>query len=119
MPEHYTKNTLECTAYCGKCQRMTQHRVDGGRRGPCLECIGFVIGNCHFPAQPKCMHCDRPFPETAKIDAASSFHAVLLICPRCGLLTPFEYDREAGMTKAQQQRRRKAEKQRQNPSLFE
>jgi hypothetical protein len=37
MAEHYTKNTLECTAWCGKCQRDTQHRVDGGRRGPCLE----------------------------------------------------------------------------------
>lgn len=39
MPEHYTKNTLECTAYCKKCAAMTQHRVDSGRRGPCLPCI--------------------------------------------------------------------------------
>jgi hypothetical protein len=37
MPEHYTRNTLECTAWCAKCQKMTQYRVDGGRRGPCLE----------------------------------------------------------------------------------
>ena len=37
MPEHYTKNTLEATCWCNKCNRMTQHRVDGGRRGPCLE----------------------------------------------------------------------------------
>ena len=37
MPEHYTKNTLECTAWCRRCQRMTQHRVDGGRRGPCID----------------------------------------------------------------------------------
>jgi hypothetical protein len=37
MPEHYTKNTLECTAYCAKCGRDTQHRVDGGRRGPCID----------------------------------------------------------------------------------
>lgn len=37
MPEHYTKNTLECTVWCAKCQRMTQHRVDGGRRGPCID----------------------------------------------------------------------------------
>lgn len=37
MPEHYTKNTLEATVWCNKCNRMTQHRVDGGRRGPCLE----------------------------------------------------------------------------------
>lgn len=38
-PEHYTKNTLEVTAYCNPCGKMTQHRVDDGRRGPCLECI--------------------------------------------------------------------------------
>jgi hypothetical protein len=37
MTEHYTKNTLECTAWCPKCQRDTQHRVDGGRKGPCLD----------------------------------------------------------------------------------
>jgi hypothetical protein len=37
MSEHFTKNTLECTAYCKKCQRHTQHRVDGGRQGPCID----------------------------------------------------------------------------------
>lgn len=37
VAEHYTRNTLECTAWCGKCQRNTQHRVDGGRRGPCID----------------------------------------------------------------------------------
>jgi hypothetical protein len=37
MPEHYTRNTLECTAYCNVCERMTQHRVYDGRRGHCLE----------------------------------------------------------------------------------
>ena len=37
MSEHYTKNTLEATAWCAKCQKQTQHRVDGGRLGPCLE----------------------------------------------------------------------------------
>jgi ribosomal protein L44E len=37
MAEHYTKNTLECTAYCPKCNRFTQHRVTGGRKGPCID----------------------------------------------------------------------------------
>lgn len=37
MPEHFTKNTEECTAWCPKCQRETQHRVDDGRRGPCID----------------------------------------------------------------------------------
>lgn len=35
--EHYTRNTETATAWCNKCIRVTQHRVDGGRRGPCLE----------------------------------------------------------------------------------
>jgi len=39
MGEHYTRSTLECTAYCLRCRKDTQHRVDSGRRGPCLECI--------------------------------------------------------------------------------
>jgi hypothetical protein len=39
MGEHYTRNAFECTAWCNRCRRDTQHRVDGGRRGPCLECI--------------------------------------------------------------------------------
>jgi ribosomal protein L44E len=37
MPEHFTRNTLECTSYCPQCKRDTQHRVDGGRRGPCID----------------------------------------------------------------------------------
>lgn len=37
MTEHYTRNTESVIAWCAKCQRMTQHRVDDGRRGPCLE----------------------------------------------------------------------------------
>jgi len=39
MPEHYTKNTLEATVWCNRCNAMTQHRVDSGRRGPCLPCM--------------------------------------------------------------------------------
>ncbi len=45
MAEHYPRGTLECTAWCNVCGRLTQHRVDhpaagekgGGRRGPCVE----------------------------------------------------------------------------------
>lgn len=37
MSEHYTRNTLQCTLWCNVCNRLTQHRVDGGRKGPCLE----------------------------------------------------------------------------------
>jgi len=37
MGEHYTKNTESVTLYCKQCQQFTQHRVDGGRRGPCMN----------------------------------------------------------------------------------
>jgi ribosomal protein L44E len=39
LSEHYTRNTLECTVWCKRCNAMTQHRVDTGRRGPCLPCM--------------------------------------------------------------------------------
>jgi len=37
MAEHYTRNTETATAWCQKCGRNTEHRVDGGRRGPCID----------------------------------------------------------------------------------
>lgn len=39
MAEHYTKNTVAVSVYCAKCGRNTDHRVDGGRRGPCKVCL--------------------------------------------------------------------------------
>ena len=39
MTEHYTRNTVSVSAWCAKCAKKTQHRVDGVRKGPCLECI--------------------------------------------------------------------------------
>lgn len=39
MAEHYTKATTEVTVWCKRCNALTQHRVDDGRRGPCLACI--------------------------------------------------------------------------------
>jgi hypothetical protein len=38
MSFHYTKNTVEASAWCLRCNRVTMHRVDQGRIGPCLEC---------------------------------------------------------------------------------
>ena len=37
MPEHFTRNTLTATAWCAKCARSTEHRIDDGRVGPCLD----------------------------------------------------------------------------------
>jgi hypothetical protein len=39
MGEHYTRLTVSAAAWCSKCNRSTQHRVDDRRLGPCLECI--------------------------------------------------------------------------------
>ena len=39
MAEHYSSSTVSISAYCKKCGKYTQHRVDGHRKGPCLVCI--------------------------------------------------------------------------------
>lgn len=43
MKQHYTRNTVSAEAWCKKCGKRTQHRVDQdtmqGRLGPCLVCI--------------------------------------------------------------------------------
>jgi hypothetical protein len=56
--EHYTRNTVSVAAWCLKCQKQTQHRIDGVRKGPCLECIK-KLDEQH--AQPK-----KPEPEKQK-----------------------------------------------------
>jgi hypothetical protein len=37
VAEHYTSNTIECTAWCEHCRRNTRHAVSANRRGRCLE----------------------------------------------------------------------------------
>lgn len=39
MKEHFTKSTIEAQCWCLKCNRSTMHRVDNGRKGPCLRCL--------------------------------------------------------------------------------
>lgn len=39
MTQHFTRNTISAAFHCPKCGRVTQHRIDGGRKGPCLGCI--------------------------------------------------------------------------------
>lgn len=39
MSEHFTRNTVSASFYCGKCGKPTAHRIDNCRKGPCLECI--------------------------------------------------------------------------------
>lgn len=38
MSEHFTRLTVSAAAWCGKCGKQTQHRVDNGRLGPCIRC---------------------------------------------------------------------------------
>lgn len=37
MTEHFTRNTESATKWCKKCGRLTEHRVDNGRAGPCID----------------------------------------------------------------------------------
>lgn len=39
MTEHFTRNTVSAEFYCSWCGKRTQHRIDGVRKGPCLECV--------------------------------------------------------------------------------
>ena len=39
MGQHYTTRTLSASAHCNRCGKMTQHRVDKGRMGPCIPCM--------------------------------------------------------------------------------
>lgn len=39
MSEHFTRATVSAAFHCGKCGKQTQHRIDRGRKGPCLDCI--------------------------------------------------------------------------------
>lgn len=52
MPEHYTKSTVSATYWCAKCGAATEHRVDGGRRGPCLKCLAAMPVAVEKPETP-------------------------------------------------------------------
>lgn len=39
MSQHYTRNTMSASAWCPKCGKQTQHRIDDRRVGPCLDCL--------------------------------------------------------------------------------
>ena len=39
VTEHFPRSTVSQSLWCNKCQKHTQHRIDDGRKGPCLVCI--------------------------------------------------------------------------------
>lgn len=51
MPQHYSKATVAVQVWCKVCHKDTMHRVDYGRRGPCLECLKKLEDN-HGTAGP-------------------------------------------------------------------
>lgn len=48
MPHHFTKNTIEASFFCAKCMKDTPHRIDNGRRGPCLTCMALQLTLPHI-----------------------------------------------------------------------
>ena len=38
MSQHYTRGTVEASAYCNKCGKMTMHTVSDRRLGYCIPC---------------------------------------------------------------------------------
>lgn len=39
MTQHYTRNTVEVSAWCKRCRKDTMHRVDGVKLGACQVCL--------------------------------------------------------------------------------
>jgi hypothetical protein len=52
MPEHFTKAAVAATWLCKKCGKPTLHRVDDGRRGPCLACLDRLEAEAKKPRPP-------------------------------------------------------------------
>lgn len=50
MTQHFTRNTVSAQFWCGKCQKTTSHRIDGGRKGPCIECVARL--ELHYSNKP-------------------------------------------------------------------
>lgn len=72
MAQHFTRSTVSASAWCAKCQKQTQHRVDDRRIGPCLDCLErqnqehertteaqFALCRQHL-RQDSCPICERP-----------------------------------------------------------
>jgi len=53
MPQHYTRNTVSVSVWCKVCGRATMHRVDGTRRGPCLDCLAERVRQATLRAAAK------------------------------------------------------------------
>jgi ribosomal protein L44E len=64
MTQHFTRSTVSASFYCGYCKKTTQHRIDSGQKGPCLECID-RLNKLHDAAPPKVEEKQKSFWEDA------------------------------------------------------
>ena len=59
MTQHYTRNTVEASAWCAKCHKDTMHRIDGVKLGPCLDCLNRLenplLSGIERPKEPEQM----------------------------------------------------------------
>lgn len=58
MTQHFSRSTISAGFWCGKCQKQTQHRIDNGRKGPCLGCIAKLEAQ-HAAAKPQLAVVDK------------------------------------------------------------
>jgi hypothetical protein len=63
--QHYTRNTVSAAHYCPTCGKVTQHRIDDKRKGPCLECIARLDREHEEAAQAKIEAQGEMFPRKA------------------------------------------------------
>lgn len=55
MSQHYTKNTIETSAWCNKCGKMTAHTVSDRRLGYCIPCYQKPLSEAKVAEEPKQM----------------------------------------------------------------
>lgn len=69
--QHYTRNTQSVARHCPKCNKVTQHRVDDGRLGPCLECIAKLEATSSESQQLAAGSQQLAFPQLADFESES------------------------------------------------
>jgi hypothetical protein len=52
MIQHYTRDTVEVSAYCNKCGKMTPHHVSDRILGYCIPCYDKPLPEVKPPEEP-------------------------------------------------------------------
>jgi hypothetical protein len=69
MSEHFSKQVVKASAWCGQCHRFTLHAISNGNKGPCEVCLS--DGKLHPRPEPEvrrppARQAELPFPEVPK-----------------------------------------------------